>query len=133
MRETTLSSSDAQTLLESGTARYLDVRSEQEFAQGHVPGATNAPLQLGTLAGLVDNPDFSVHLDRLDKQTHWVVGCRTSARAKRAIELMRQRGFVRLSLHADGWEGVRDAFGRVSGGWVRLGLPVETGPTEGLV
>ena len=35
---------EARELLDSGESyTYLDVRSEEEFAQGHVPGSVNIP------------------------------------------------------------------------------------------
>jgi CRP-like cAMP-binding protein len=37
---------DAQSLLEANKARLIDVRSEEEFAAGHLPGALNIPMYL---------------------------------------------------------------------------------------
>lgn len=37
---------------------YVDVRSLQEFEQGHVPGAYNIPLLFMTPQGMQPNPEF---------------------------------------------------------------------------
>ncbi|MCH2580316.1 MAG: hypothetical protein MK133_03850 [Planctomycetes bacterium] len=53
---------EARELLDSGESyTYLDVRSEEEFAQGHVPGAVNSPVAIRTPMGpgLVPNPQFT--------------------------------------------------------------------------
>lgn len=65
----------------------LDVRTEEEFAQGHVAGARNIPhTEIGTrLAELGDARDADI-----------VVYCRSGARAKVALEALRASGFTRL-------------------------------------
>lgn len=35
---------ETQQLLDSGAAAYVDVRTPEEFAAGHVPGAVNVPV-----------------------------------------------------------------------------------------
>ena len=53
---------EARQLLDSQDGyTYLDVRSEEEFAQGHVPGAVNIPVASSNPLGpgLVANPDFN--------------------------------------------------------------------------
>lgn len=120
-------SQDLGALLQRGV-RYLDVRSTQEFAAGHIPGSFNIPWKLGTLAGLVPNPDFhAVVLANFSKHEPLVVGCRSGSRAAQAAGELELAGFGELWVHADSYEGKSDAFGRVSGGWVRLNLPTESG------
>jgi phage shock protein E len=70
----------------------LDVRTSEEFAAGHVPGAVNIPYthlpaRLSELPGAGDK-DI-------------VLYCATGVRVERAAERMREHGYTRL-LHLDG-------------------------------
>lgn len=105
---------------------YLDVRTEQEFALGHVPGAYNLPVQLGSLAGLRDNPDFdAVACAVFPANTPLVVGCHSGGRALRAARRLFDLGFSQVEVHLEGWDGHRDAFGRKTAGWKDCALPTE--------
>lgn len=106
---------------------YLDVRTEEEFELGHVPGAYNVPFQLGTLAGPVPNPDFAAHVQaafRCDQGL--ILGCHSGNRSRRAGRILREVGFSRISSHTEGWDGSRDAFGRKTPGWAHSEHPRET-------
>lgn len=70
----------------------LDVRTPEEFAAGHVPGAVNIPYT-HLPARLSELPDAG------DKDI--VLYCATGVRAERAAERMREQGYSRL-LHLDG-------------------------------
>lgn len=70
----------------------LDVRTPEEFAAGHVPGAINIPYT--HLPARVSE----LH-DAGDKEI--VVYCATGVRAERAVKRMREQGYTRL-LHLDG-------------------------------
>jgi rhodanese-related sulfurtransferase len=70
----------------------LDVRTPEEFAAGHVPGAINIPYT-HLPARLSELPDAG------DKDV--VVYCATGVRAERAAARMREQGYTRL-LHLDG-------------------------------
>jgi len=67
----------------SSGAVLLDVRTESEFASGHLPGAVNIPLALlkERVTGLIWR----------DKPV--VVYCRSGGRSARAAEVMRNRGY----------------------------------------
>jgi rhodanese-related sulfurtransferase len=112
-----------QQALDDG-AVYVDVRTPEEFALGHVPGAFNLPWALGSLAGLTDNPDFgAVAAANFNAERRLVLGCRSSARATKAYAALTGLGFSALAIHREGWEGNRDAFGRLTPGWSLVGLP----------
>lgn len=106
-------------------ALYLDVRTPEEFEEGHPPGAWNLPLQLrADASGLVDNPRF-VELAQtlLDPAREIIVGCRAGPRAERAAGLL--VFCTRVVVMSGGMEGRRDAFGAVlSPGWKQSGLGV---------
>ena len=70
----------------------LDVRTPEEFAAGHVPGAINIPYT-HLPARLSELPDAG------DKEV--ILYCATGVRAERAARRMREQGYARL-LHLDG-------------------------------
>jgi phage shock protein E len=70
----------------------LDVRTLEEFAAGHLPGAVNIPYT-HLPARLSELPDAG------DKEI--ILYCATGVRAERAAERMREQGYTRL-LHLDG-------------------------------
>jgi rhodanese-related sulfurtransferase len=70
----------------------LDVRSAEEFAAGHVPGAINIPYtHLPARISALPSPS--------DKDI--VVYCETGVRAAKAAASLRENGFTRL-MHLDG-------------------------------
>jgi thioredoxin 1 len=80
-----ISGVEARRLVETG-ARLVDVRSPDEFAAGHLPGAINVPLQqLGSRLG-----EFGPH------GTALVVHCRSGGRSANAARLLQQAGFARV-------------------------------------
>ena len=81
----------------------LDVRTPEEFAQGHVPGAVNVPLdQLGA------------RLAAVPRDREVVIYCRTGRRSQLAADLLAANGYTRLR-HLEG----------DMQGWVEKGRPVE--------
>jgi len=117
--------------LEQG-AVYVDVRSEPEFEAGHVPGSFNVPLLHMGPAGLVPNPEFMEVIQRaFGKNEKLIMGCRSGQRSQRAGEMLVAAGYSDVSNMITGWEGSRDAFGRLLPGWRAAGLPVELGAPTG--
>lgn len=122
-----VSPEEAQCLLARGYT-YIDVRSEPEFGMGHPPGAFNVPLQRVEGDRLVDNLEFIAVMQQLFRTTDpLVIGCRSGARSRRAIEQLEQVGFGALAELQHGFLGARDGFGRRLPGWMQAGLPVEQG------
>lgn len=108
-------------------ALYIDVRTPEEFEEGHPAGAYNLPLQLRDAhRGLVDNPAFVSHVRALfTADRTLILGCRAGPRAVRAAALLRAQGYRALSVMRGGMEGKRDAFGALEiPGWKQAGLPV---------
>ena len=69
------------------TAPYvLDVRTQEEFAEGHVPHAKNIPVQ-----------ELETRLAEVPKDRDVVVYCQSGARASRAAALLHERGYGRIS------------------------------------
>jgi len=68
----------------------VDVRTETEFAAGHVPGAINIPYS-----------HFPARAAELPSNKDVVVYCATGIRAEKAAVSLRENGFTRL-LHLQG-------------------------------
>jgi rhodanese-related sulfurtransferase len=101
------SATDAGELLTDAPAGLvvLDIRTPDEYASGHIAGASNLDFY---------EPDFATSLDGLDKDLPYFVYCRTGNRSSTAIETMKDLGFTEV-YELDG--------GIVS--WAESGLPVE--------
>ena len=99
--------------LAEGTVTVIDVRPEDEYAQGHIPGALSMPLR-----------HLAVRLDELAKDAEIVAYCRGAycVLAVEAAGLLGRHGF-RVRRLADGLPA-----------WARRGFPVAVGLTpEGKV
>lgn len=64
-------------------AVVLDVRTPQEFAEGHLPDAVNIDISA---------PDFVEQIAALDSDVPYAVYCRTDNRSQAAIEVMTDQG-----------------------------------------
>lgn len=97
-----ISVAELRKLLESDSAVHLvDVRSADEFASGHVPRATNIPLE-----------EIEARIDDLGSRV--VVLCKSGNRASMACELLRAHHPDMILL-----EGGTQA-------WAQAGLPLAT-------
>jgi rhodanese-related sulfurtransferase len=112
---------------------YLDVRTEEEFAQGHPAGAYNVPLMLRTAQGMQENPRFlEVVASAFAPDAKLVLGCRSGARSLTAANKLLAAGYRNLVEQRAGFGGQRDPFGRVvEPGWQAAGLPCATEPEPG--
>ena len=64
-------------------AVLLDVRTPDEYRQGHIPGSKNVPLQsIGKVADMIDN-----------KATPIFVHCLSGARSRQAAAVLQQMGY----------------------------------------
>jgi phage shock protein E len=82
----------------------LDVRSEEEFAKGHIAGAVNLPINA---------KDFDERAKQLDKDKTYLVHCQAGVRSERACKKM---------------DGVVPKLFNFAGGmneWKKAGKPVE--------
>ena len=80
-----LSPTDAAGLISEPGVLVLDVRTAEEFAEGHLTGAE----QLDWYA-----PDFPERVAELDREATWVVYCRSGVRSGRAVAFLRQQGYA---------------------------------------
>ena len=114
-------------LQQNPDAIYVDVRTEEEFAQGHPVDAINLPVVfLKPGAAPAPNPSFlDVAKKVLSQDKKLVVGCMAGGRSQRACEILEQAGYSDLTNVRGGFGGARDATGEiVVVGWRDAGLPV---------
>jgi rhodanese-related sulfurtransferase len=118
---------EAYKLIEHGY-RYVDVRTEPEFVDGHPPTAVNIPVAAPDPATgqMAMNPDFiAVAEANFAKDTRLIVGCQAGGRSQRAAELLAKAGYTHVVNMQGGFGGMRDQTGRtVVAGWSERGLPI---------
>ena len=114
---------------------YIDVRTAQEFANGHPAGAVNIPVAFADPArGMVLNPDFvSVVEKNFAKDKQIILGCQSGARSARAAGMLLEAGYQDLANLLGGFGGMRDQMGKViAPGWSASGLPVSNDNGDGV-
>lgn len=82
-----LSLTEAQALVESGRAKFLDVRLPSEFMNSSLPGSINLPLYM-----------LRMRLGQLNTGTSYVCVCDTGRRSSVASFVLTQKGFEAYSL-----------------------------------
>jgi rhodanese-related sulfurtransferase len=107
---------------------YLDVRTVEEFHQGHAPGAYNVPVAIRGPGGMSLNPDFGdVVQKRFPKHAKLILGCAAGIRSERACEILSELGYENLINMNGGFTGRRDQTGRLLvEGWLGCGFDTET-------
>jgi rhodanese-related sulfurtransferase len=97
---------------------YIDVRPDDEFAEGHPLGALNVPYTRHE-ARFVEAVRAAVGAD-----AKLVLGCKSGLVSLYAAEMLAQGGYEVVEQRA-GFDGVRGTFGELKEpGWARLGLPI---------
>lgn len=119
--------------MQSGEAVWVDIRTDEEFALGHPPGAYHLPfMHADEVGGRLYNDDFVAEFEALQRSLSgagggaplMVLGCRRGHRTRQAVELLGLMGLVGLADCPAGWSGTEDEYGRVvEPGWSRVGLP----------
>ena len=77
--------------------QIIDVRTPAEFAEGHIVGAVNLP---------VNDPDFGRRVSELDPAGKYAVYCRSGNRSQPAVASMQAAGIldiVELESGTNGW------------------------------
>lgn len=108
---------------------HLDVRTPEEFAQGHPVGALNVPIFFRRGDAMELNDEFTRVVERLvpDKQQRIVLSCAMGGRSMRACHVLEAAGYTRLVSMVGGFSGFRAPDGTlVVPGWADAGLPVST-------
>lgn len=95
--------------LAHGTAHVIDVRSNSEWAAGHLPGVNNIPVGL-----------LSERLNEIPRDRPVVVHCQSGARSAIAASILRTAGFTNIMNLTGGFAD-----------WQATGNPVERGAPPG--
>ena len=78
--------------LKAAGAQIVDVRTEAEFAQGHVPGSRNIPLD-----------QFQARIGEIDPQVPVLLCCASGARSGAAKAALEQAGYSK-AYNAGPWQ-----------------------------
>ncbi len=84
---------DFKALLREG-GQLIDVRTREEFQQGHIKGAVNIPLS-----------QLSTHLSKLRKEKPVITCCASGVRSSQARNILASKGFVKV-FNGGGWRGL---------------------------
>jgi rhodanese-related sulfurtransferase len=94
----------AAKLIAEGKVTIVDVRTKDEFSEGHLKDARNIDIM---------EPSFEAELAKLDKTQPVLVHCQAGGRSTRALPTFEKLGFTHI-IHLDGGFG----------GWLDAGKPV---------
>jgi rhodanese-related sulfurtransferase len=92
------------TMVSSFFTQFIDVRTPQEYAGGHIFNAININYNA---------PDFKEKINELDKNARYIVYCQTGVRSAAASQVMAELGFKYINNMLGGYSD-----------WVAAGLPV---------
>ncbi|GGG51281.1 rhodanese-like domain-containing protein [Bizionia arctica] len=82
-----LSLSEFKTLIEGQNVQLIDVRTPEEFQEGHIEGAINIDFF---------SEDFENQFKELDKEQPVYVYCRSGARSKKSALKLSEMGFLKI-------------------------------------
>ena len=105
-KDKVLSPKDFKAKMSQPSVVILDVRTPEEFTDGHLDKAINLDIK---------NDQFEAQCNKLDKSKPVLVYCLVGKRSNRAAVMLRQKGFDVLEL-----DGGMEA-------WQDAGLPVVKG------
>ena len=88
----------ASIIQKAGNIQIVDVRTPEEFSEGHLPGAVNID---------VNGADFSEQIKQLDKKVPVAVYCRSGRRSKLAADQLVNCGYKVTELDGGiiSWQG----------------------------
>lgn len=93
---------EARPAIEAAYSQFIDVRTPEEYAEGHAYRTRNLPLET-----LADN------LDKIEKREPVYIICRTDNRSREAAEVLLKAGFSRAIVVTGGTEA-----------WKAAGMPM---------
>ena len=77
-----------------GEFQFIDVREEEEYAAGHIPGAINIPLS-----------EFMARVDEISEDAPVLLVCNTGVRSSQAALFLAGMGYEELYNLDDGTKG----------------------------
>lgn len=100
-----VTSDEAAKLVAENKVTVLDVRTPEEFEEGHIKGAKNVDIM---------DKGFEKKLATVDKSKPVLVHCQAGGRSKRSLPKLEQAGFGQIYHLEEGFAG-----------WQKAGKPVE--------
>jgi rhodanese-related sulfurtransferase len=76
------SAQEAKKLIDEGKVHVIDVRTPEEFKEGHIPGAKLIPLQ-----------ELEARMNELSKDQAYLLVCRSGSRSGQAQDLLAKHGY----------------------------------------
>ena len=92
--------------LNSGNYTLIDVRTSDEYNAGHLKNAKQADYY--------QTQKFSDYLDSLNKDSNYLIYCRSGGRSSKVMQIMQDKGFVNAYDMSGGYNS-----------WIADGLPTE--------
>lgn len=77
----------ASKLVDAKKVKVIDVRTPEEFQEGHIDGALNIDFH---------SKDFATQLGKLDKDQAYLVHCGAGGRSTSALPTLEQLGFTKI-------------------------------------
>jgi rhodanese-related sulfurtransferase len=81
-------------MLQDGQIKVIDVRTEEEYQEGHIPNIPLHPMQ--TL------PEW---MEELNPDASYVFVCRSGTRSQRVAQFLKQNGFAHVANYNGGMLG----------------------------
>jgi len=80
---------------ENGENVLVDVRTPEEFAEGHIGNAINLD---------VNNPDFEAQIQKMDTAKTYYIYCQAGVRSSKATSKLLRNGFKHIVNLKDGYK-----------------------------
>jgi len=75
----------AKKLIDDNEVEVIDVRTLEEYAEGHIPEASLLPLQ-----------ELEARISELDKEKSYLLVCRSGNRSSQAAQILIGKGFTNI-------------------------------------
>ncbi|MDQ0188462.1 rhodanese-like domain-containing protein [Alicyclobacillus cycloheptanicus] len=77
---------EVRRLVSEGAYQWIDVRTPEEYEEGHVPGIPLKPMQ-----------EVTDWMGELDKNQHYVFVCRSGGRSQKVAQFLKANGFMHVA------------------------------------
>ena len=98
----TISERKFRKLMKKDNVAIIDVRTEKEYSDGHIPDAQNIDVQ---------KDDFAAQTQSLDKSKTYLIYCRSGKRYAKALNILKEAGFQKVYHLKEGfieWDGAKE-------------------------
>lgn len=80
-----IDNAEAKKLIDENKVEVIDVRTPEEYAEGHIPEASLLPLQ-----------ELEARISELNKDTPYLLVCRSGNRSSQAAQILINNGFTNV-------------------------------------